>query len=851
MKKVKRLYSEFQPEHYDLYLVPDREAMTFSGTVKISGRRVGKPSQRITLHQKGLKVSRASITKHDKRRGDITVNVDRINRHDKFDEVRLHTTEMIYPGDYEIELEFAGKITDQMHGVYPCYFEHDGQKKKLIATQFESHYAREVFPCIDEPEAKATFDLSLLTPADETVLANTPIKSQAKKSGKQLSVFETTPKMSTYLLAFAFGEMGYREAKTKRGVIVRAYATPDNAKFTEFAVETAVKCLEFYNDYFAIDYPLPKLDMIALPDFSSGAMENWGLVTYREQALLVDEANTPIEMKQYVAMVIAHELAHQWFGNLVTMSWWTDLWLNEGFASWIEYLACNELFPQWHMWTQYIVEDQLIGLRSDALANTHPVEVPINHPDEIRTIFDEISYQKGSAVIHMLQAYLGAEAFRDGLRYYLKKHAYGNTETNDLWAALAHAGGQPVREFMHAWIAEPGYPLLKVKKSNGTLHLTQQRFFAQAGNHHSETTWQVPLNAKGLGTDRLSDKEVSIDWKSDAPLFNQGHSGFYVTTYDKAAYETFGQMVEKSSLSETERLGLLFDSFAAARAGYLPTEQALELLSYYHAEHSAPVWDTIGMVLADIRRVFDEEDLIESMKPYLRRITADQVERLGWAEKKGEPYFDTLLRPTVLGLASLGKNEGVVNEALSRFSRMKKSEDEQPDLRGVIYGTAVRNGGQKEFTKLKKFYEKTTSATEKVTLAGSLCAFKQPELYKEALGIIKSPLVRAQDISYWVAYSFSNRHAKIVAWEWMKQNWDWLEENLGAELGFARLPAYAARSFANEKFKTEFSEFFEPRLTPAVAREYRKGLETIDWQTAWRGRDMATVKTFFKDFKSQ
>jgi puromycin-sensitive aminopeptidase len=283
----------------------------------------------------------------------------------------------------------------------------------------------------------------------------------------------------------------------------------------------------------------------------------------------------------------------------------------------------------------------------------------------------------------------------------------------------------------------------------------------------------------------------------------------------------------------------------------LSTEQALELLSYYHAEHSAPVWDTIGMVLADIRRVFDEEDLIESMKPYLRRITADQVERLGWEEKKGEPYFDSLLRPTVLGLASLGKNEAVVHEALSRFNRMKKSEDERPDLRGVIYGTAVRNGGQKEFAKLKKFYEKTTSATEKVTLASSLCAFKQPELYNEALSIIKSPLVRAQDISYWVAYSFSNRHAKRAAWRWMKQNWDWLEKNLGAELGFARLPAYAARSFARGEFKAEFSEFFEPRLTPAVAREYRKGLETIDWQTAWRDRDMATIRSFFKEFKSQ
>jgi puromycin-sensitive aminopeptidase len=364
---------------------------------------------------------------------------------------------MLYPGEYHVVLEFSGKITDPMNGLYPCYFTHEGKKKFVLATQFESHHAREVFPCIDEPEAKATFDLALNTPLEGDVIANTPARTVLKEKSQQTTIFETTPVMSTYLLAFAYGDIGFKEAKSKNGTIVRGYATPDNVQFVDFALDTAVKVLDFYEDYFALAFPLPKIDMIALPDFAAGAMENWGLITYREQCMLVDPVNTSIHTKQYVAMVVAHELAHQWFGNLVTMQWWTDLWLNEGFASWIEYLAIDKLFPEWHMWTQFIADEQQPALKLDALDNTHAIEVPINHPDEIRTIFDAISYNKGASVIHMLHGYLGAEDFRDGLRHYLKKHAYKNTVTQDLWAALEEISGKPVKEFMHAWTSFRSY----------------------------------------------------------------------------------------------------------------------------------------------------------------------------------------------------------------------------------------------------------------------------------------------------------------------------------------------------------------------------------------------------------
>lgn len=847
MKKVKRLFSEFRPEHYDLTLKPNRDDMVFSGLVKISGLKTGPPSSRLTLHQKGLKVTVTELRFRDKKNGWQKIEVKRTNYHSRFDEVRLHAAQTLFPGKYEIELAFSGHINEQMHGIYPCNFRHDGQDKKLIATQFESHYAREVFPCIDEPEAKATFDICLYTPLGETVISNTPLKKQATKDGSLVTIFEPTPRMSTYLVALVFGQLEYRQAKTKNGVTVRTYATPDNVAHTEFALETAVKCIDFYEDYFDIRYPLAKLDMVALPDFSAGAMENWGLITYREQALLVDPKNTSLEMKQYVAMVVAHELAHQWFGNLVTMHWWTDLWLNEGFASWIEYLVLAKLFPGWHMWTQYVGEDQLLGLRADSLESTHPVEVPIGHPDEIRTIFDDISYQKGSAVIHMLQAYMGADVFQEGLRHYLKKHAYGNTSTEDLWSALQKTSGKPVKDFMHAWTAMPGYPLLSVTKQSGQLSLTQQRFLALGpGKPLPGTVWPIPLNSRQLEfQDVLAARQMKLEWSEQTPLINQGHSGFFATIYDDESYAKFGRDIEKGVLRETERLGLINDAFSAARAGYLPTHQALEMLKHYHTEKSAPVWDALAFALADIRRVFDEPKLLEQMKPYVRQLTTDQLKRLGWAETKSESYFDSLLRPTILGLSSWAENPAVVKEALKRFASMKKPEDQPPDLRPAIYHTAVRNGGSREFDKLLGFYESSASASEKVSLSSALTSFKQPILIKRSLDLIKSDQVRTQDISYWVSYSFSNRHAKDATWLWLKQNWGWLKTSLGGELGFGRLPAYASRVFSDEAFEKDFIKFFKPHLGPALERDYQKALETIRWQAAWKKRDRKDVEKFF------
>lgn len=873
-KTVTRLYEQFQPSKYNLHLTIDEEAMTFTGIVTMWGKKVGKPTKRITLHQKDLTVQKARIVKLDKSGEKVKEHdVIRANTHQKYEELRIHTDDMIYPGEYWISVEFSGKITRPMNGLYPCFFTHDGQEKKLLATQFESHHAREVFPCIDEPEAKATFDLALTLPNTENrvTIANTAAHKPMIEGDQITTIFDTTPIMSTYLLAFVTGEMKYLEAQTKSGTIVRTYATPDKIELTQFALDVSVKTLEFYEDYFGIPYPLPKCDMIALPDFASGAMENWGCITYREHALLVDEKNTTLGTKQWVAMVVAHELAHQWFGNLVTMRWWTDLWLNEGFASWIEYLAVDHMFPDWNMWTQFNVDEQQQALKLDSLEHTHPIEVPVNHPDEIRSIFDAISYSKGASVINMLHDYLGPEIFRDGLRHYLDRHKYGNTDTIDLWQALEEISGKPVKAFMHAWTSQPGFPVLHATIEDESIELRQERFFLNPTHTPLEPSyWPIPLLANtDLGKDQINTEVLSLTASDTHTLkFNSGQSGFYRTTYNTSHLQHLGELIKRGRLDPTERSGILSDTFETAKAGESSTGDALQFLSNFVNETDYTVWDIIATALGGIRTVMNDGELRELMKPYTRKLIHTELERLGWHKTDTDNHFDLLLRPIILGMAAAADEPWVIEHVQKVFKEihevdevepelrstitnksLKRGGEIDPDLRGVVFGTIARLGGKDEFEKLVAMHNESSLSDERLTLSAAITGFEQPELIDKALAMINSEHVRLQDVAYWIAYSFLNRHARAKTWQWVQANWKWLEDNLGNDLSFYRMPVYVARVFSDTSFIAEYKAFFEPKLSPALDRSYNQGLEMLEWQSAWKERDLKEITAFFTAHK--
>ncbi|HGK0787120.1 TPA: M1 family metallopeptidase, partial [Streptococcus pneumoniae] len=435
MQAVEHFIKQFVPEHYDLFLDLSRETKTFSGKVTITGQA---QSDRISLHQKDLEITSVEVAGQAR-----PFTVDHDNE-------ALHI-ELAEAGQVELVLAFSGKITDNMTGIYPSYYTVDGVKKEVLSTQFESHFAREAFPCVDEPEAKATFDLSLRfdQAEGELALSNMPEIDVENRKETGIWKFETTPRMSSYLLAFVAGDLQGVTAKTKNGTLVGVYSTKAHPLSNlDFSLDIAVRSIEFYEDYYGVKYPIPQSLHIALPDFSAGAMENWGLVTYREVYLVVDE-NSTFASRQQVALVVAHELAHQWFGNLVTMKWWDDLWLNESFANMMEYVCVDTIEPSWNIFEDFQTGGVPLALERDATDGVQSVHVEVKHPDEINTLFDgAIVYAKGSRLMHMLRRWLGDADFAKGLHAYFEKHQYSNTIGSDLWDALGQASGRDVAAFM-------------------------------------------------------------------------------------------------------------------------------------------------------------------------------------------------------------------------------------------------------------------------------------------------------------------------------------------------------------------------------------------------------------------
>lgn len=519
---------------------------------------------------------------------------------------------------------FTGCLNDKMAGFYrSSYKGDDGSDKYMATTQMEPTDARRAFPCFDEPALKALFTITLVADKHHTCLSNMDQASEKEvdskiTGGKRKAVtFNKTPLMSTYLLAFIIGELKCVETNNFR-VPVRVFATPDkNIEHGRFSLELAARTLDFYEKTFDSKFPLPKMDMVAIPDFSAGAMENWGLITYRVVDLLFDEKNSGASTKERVAEVVQHELAHQWFGNLVTMDFWDGLWLNEGFATWMSWYSCNTFYPEWKVWQSYVTDTLQSALSLDSLRSSHPIEVPVKRADEINQIFDAISYSKGSCVLRMISKYLGEETFMEGIRRYLKRHAYGNTQTGDLWAALADASGKPVEEVMDIWTKNVGYPVISVteNESANTIHVKQNRFLRTADVKPEEDKTLFPIFL-GLRTKQGVDESLTLsgreqDFKvQDLDFFkiNADHAGIYRTLYTPTRLEKLGQAAKDGHLSVEDRAGMLADAGALASSGYQKTSSLLSLLKGFGSESEFVVWNEILSRIGAIRAAWVFED---------------------------------------------------------------------------------------------------------------------------------------------------------------------------------------------------------------------------------------------------
>lgn len=857
VKKVERLFKQFQPENYELELESDRETLAFSGRVIIRGKKIGPPSQRITLHQKDLKIKNAKIFKLDKK-NETEVKIDRINTQRSFDELRLHTKEKIFSGEYRTEIEFTGKITDQMHGIYPCYY--NSRKKTLIATQFESHHAREVFPSIDEPEAKATFDLTITVPTSETVLSNTPIKKEVKRKDKKDVTFETSPKMSTYLLAFVHGELVCKEAKTKKGVVVRSYATPENKGLLDLSVDVAAKCVDFFEDYFGVDYPLSKMDLVALPDFSVGAMENWGLITFRDSVMLADQKHTSIETKQLIALVVAHEVSHQWFGNLVTMKWWDDLWLNESFANLMEYRAVDEIFPEWKIWEQFINHELAIALRRDALPNVQAVRTPVKHPDELDSLFDPaIAYAKGGSVLNMLRHLIGEADFRKGLKTYFEKHKYGSTEAADLWKAFSEVSHIDVGIFMEHWLNKPGYPEVKVNYNpeSEIVILSQQRLIISSKAKQVDEKWSVPLAAHPEFERKVFDKkteELKIPKKQEPPILNHDGQSYFVPNYTNVAhFELILKVLKQGELNTIDRLLLLQQTSLLEQARRTSTVSTLKLIESYSNERDEAVWDAISAVANGARRLVAGDQKAENdIKLFMRMLVSDLLSKTGWQSKPEDSAKALRLRATALSIGAASEIPEVIKEAKTRFAKFTKPSDLTPETRDAVYFVAAKFGSDKDFNRLIEAYLKTENSDERGEIAAGITSTKNPKQIAELLSLVKTDKVRANVVISWYVFLLGNFYARQQTWMWLKDNWNWIENKFGSEKTYDSFPRYTANVFSTDDELREFKKFFEPKKKEiALERAINIGIDEIEARVAWRNINEKPVKNWLsKNYSS-
>lgn len=839
---VSRLIEKFIPTNYNLSIKIDRKDRRFFGHVKIMGTITGDQDA-ISLHCKNLNIQSARI---NSTKASYVLNKD--------DELLLESSG-IKPGTNEITIEFDGIISDQMHGMYPCYFNHDGKKKEWIATQFESHHAREVFPCIDEPEAKATFDLTLETEANITVLGNMPIKQQVEKNDRLTTTFHTTPKMSTYLLAWVAGEMQKKSASSKHGVEVNVWSTPSQPiDSLDFALDIACRVTDFFDDYFDIPYPLPKCDHVALPDFSSGAMENWGLITYREILLLYDRKTTSITTRNHIAMVIAHELSHQWFGNLVTMKWWNDLWLNESFATMIEYLAIDTIEPDWNVWMDFACNETTSALRRDSIAGVQPIKATVNHPDEIMALFDgAIMYAKGARLIRMMQKYIGEDAFRDSLRLYFKKHAYGNTEASDLWESLSETSDSNISSIMEKWISQPGYPLVTIKQSGDNFEFTQKRLSSNQ-DKSSEETWPIPLNASCDRFPKLfSEKSIRVEnCKLNGPLImNKSSYSHYITNYDEILFSNLLEKIGSKELSEIDRLQLVNEQSILARTGNISNGKLIPLILAMQNENSEPVWDSISSSFCDLKKFVEDDNKSEkTLKKLAAKIASKQFDRLGWDELSNEQETDSKLRQTIIGLMTYSERQDIIDKAIEKFYS-ESLEKQNPQLRSIIISNAVKQDRDGKLVKDLINISKSSKSPEiKNDICVGLTSTKNVETINRLLGLLKdTEIIKTQDVFRWIVYMLRNKFSRDKTWHWICENWQWIEDNFEGDKSYDGFPRYASGALSTRKQLDEYIEFFTPlKSKPALSRVIEMGINEISDRVNLIERDSQAVKEALENF---
>jgi tricorn protease interacting factor F2/3 len=814
-----------KPRNYVLVFEPDLKSFEFRGSANIQFTS-SKMLDEIVLNSAELKIEDIHIA-WKKQSIPCKWKLDEKN------EKLIIWPKQKVSGEAEIHVKFTGTLNDRLVGFYRAlYTDMKGRKRVMATTQFEAADARRAFPCWDEPEAKATFDVSILVEPGLDAISNMPVVEKRKIGKRTLFKFARTPIMSTYLLYLGVGEFDYLSSRLGKTQI-RVVTTRGKKEHGKIAMEMTKKFLDYYNKYFGIPYPLPKLDMIAVPDFASGAMENWGAITFRETALLFDPKSSSTSTLQRIAEVIAHELAHQWFGNLVTMRWWNDLWLNESFATFMATKAVDSVYPEWDYWDQFMEGSVNEAFSLDALKTSHPIEVEIKKPSEIREIFDDISYDKGGSILRMLEDFIGNDAFRSGIRSYLAKHSYANATTNDLWDALASASNKPVRKMMDTWVRQVGYPIVDARVEGNKIVLTQRRFLLEPDELHTKGQWIIPLTLmtregkiSRLMTGSL--ENIYIDSGEEWFKLNVGQKGFYRSRYPLSNMEMLKSLVQNRTLPNSDRWGLHSDAFAICLSRGLSLREYLDFVSAYFGESDYLVSMEVASSLYSLWYTCHGESFGEEVRQTARRYFHSLFDRLGWEPKKGEKPNDAVLRGFVINaLGKLGDEE-VIDGARERFALfLRKPDSISPDIRSSVISLAAWSGSVTQ-EKLKDLYRKAKTQEEKIRFLAALSDFRDEKALLDSLDFALTDEVRLQDLYVPIAKVAGNVYGHNILWPWFKKNWKLISAKFGGTGNplFNRIIQSAAMGRDMER-AVEVADFFKKNPTPGTEMTVSQTVERI------------------------
>jgi aminopeptidase N len=834
------------PLRYVIRLQPDIEKAMFTGTETVF-LDVRQPIRQIVLHAAGLEISEARLR--------ATQQISLTPKLDAAEQTLTFDLDAELPaGRYELTLRFTGKLTEQPRGLYISRYQAGGVTGRALVTQMEAIDCRRMFPCWDEPVFRAEFELTAVVPEKLRAVSNMPITAEKPVGeGWREVAFAPTPKMASYLVALAVGD--FEEVRDELdGIQLAVLTTPGKREQARYALDATKKILSYYHEYFGLKYPLPKLDQLAIPSTGAGAMENWGCIIYNDNTLLYDPAASAQSTREHVFAVVAHEIAHQWFGNLVTMAWWDNLWLNEGFASWMGTKVTNDLNPDWKVWLRAAGSKER-AMRLDARATTHPIQQPVPSDMQATEGFDEITYQKGQSVLRMIESWLGEAPFRDGIRAYLQAHAYSNSTTADLWQALEKVSGQPVRSFAAGWTEQPGFPVVTLsvlpEGSNASVQLEQERFTIHQKNP-APLEWQIPVIYGPAGAPHRAVLALLKNHVQPGAAFdpetalkgNIGDVGYYRVAYDA----TLAKRLRKAAphLAEADRLNALNDAWVMVQAGRASAEDYLHLAAALSDDRSPTVLGQMIGVLHGIDELERGTKNREGFRAWAREFLRPNFERITWETKPGESPLDADLRASLIRTLGLFGDEDVISSARARFAAYLTDPASLPgDLREPVFSIVGKTADATTWEQLHHAARQEDSFEQKRALYGALVSARNPALAAQTLALSLTDELIAPDAARLVHRVADDGEHPELAWAFAREHLDAL---------LAKVPALAANNYIPRLFEAfddvaradELEAFAKKNLPPAVGTAVAKAADNIRFQAEFKARVLPQIDAWWQ-----